>query len=311
MAASNTHYYAARDPLGAEGDFVTAPEISQIFGELVGLALVDLWVRAGSPAPVFLCELGPGRGTLMSDALRAAGQVPGFREAARTHLVETSPALRREQIRRLPDAVHHDRLDTLPASGPLLLVANEFFDALPIAQQVRVGSEWQERRVTERNGDLVFLPEGAEIRETGDAAQTVAAALATRLTAQGGAALVIDYGYAGGETGDTLQAVRAHQKVSPLAFPGEADLTAHVDFAALAEAARRKGAEVSGPVSQAAFLSALGIGLRAERLMAAAPGRSEEISAAVHRLTAPSEMGALFKVLALRAPGWPPIAGVG
>jgi NADH dehydrogenase [ubiquinone] 1 alpha subcomplex assembly factor 7 len=322
MAESNARYYASRDPLGAAGDFVTAPEVSQMFGELIGLWLADLWDRAGRPTGACYVELGPGRGTLARDALRAgkaAGWVPPV------HLVETSPALTALQREACPDATWHGDLSTLPADAPLLIVANEFLDALPVRQLVRAPAGWRERMVGLDGEDLRFVagdrpmdaavpetwrdaPEGA-ILETAPAAAAVVAELAARLARQGGAALMIDYGHDQPRLGSTLQAVRAHAKVDPLSAPGKADLTAHVDFAALAEVARADGARWLGTVSQGQFLRALGIDARAQRLAAAAPERSEAIAAARARLVGDEAMGALFKVMALAAPDWPDAAG--
>ena len=318
MAVANAHYYASRDPLGSAGDFTTAPEISQIFGEVLGAWLVDVWERAGSPADVRLVELGPGRGTLMADLLRVAGR----RLAAAPYMVETSPALRAEQARRVTAAVHCESLDEVPGGAPLLLVANEFFDALPVRQFVRTARGWRERVVTLHGDGFAtaagpgqadaLVPEGlrdapeGSVFETSPAASAVAAAIGARLAADGGAALVIDYGYAGPALGETLQAVRGHAPADPFAAPGEADLTAHVDFAALAAAA---GVRAYGPAPQGAFLGALGIGARARALAAVQPGRAGEIAAALHRLTAPEAMGTLFKAIALTGPGWPEPAG--
>mgnify|MGYP003131196130 CR=1 FL=1 len=304
MARCNAHYYGTRDPLGAAGDFTTAPEISQMFGELIGLWALDLWTRAGAPKDIMLVELGPGRGTLLADALRAA---PPLAAQARIHLIETSRSLRQAQAGRIPGATWHDSIDDIPRGAPLIVIANEFFDALPVRQQVRVSGGWKERQIVDEDG-LRFAPTGTSIRETCPAATAIMARLGQRIGGDGGAALIIDYGYAGGEHGDTLQAVSRHRHADPLADPGEADLTAHVDFAALAEAAN--GLKVGGPVSQAAFLSALGIGLRAESLARRNPQAQEALSAAVHRLTAPAEMGALFKAMVLTHPAWPHPAGV-
>ena len=306
MGRCNAHYYGARDPFGAEGDFTTAPEISQMFGELIGAWAADLWQRAGAPSPFQLVELGPGRGTLMRDLLRAAGAATGFRQAAEVVFVETSPALRQRQRQAVPQALHTADFADVPAGAPLILIANELFDALPVVQCVHDRS----RRVVAQGGKLRFEPAAEGVRETCPEGAQLAGDIAARLAESGGGALIVDYGYAGGETGDTLQAVKAHEQVHPLAFPGEADLTAHVDFAALREAAETGGARVHGPVTQAAFLNALGIGLRAEMLMkrVAAEERGK-IAAAVRRLTAPDQMGALFKAMALTAPGWPQPAG--
>ncbi|MFM9934733.1 MAG: class I SAM-dependent methyltransferase [Novosphingobium sp.] len=323
MAESNARYYAARDPLGTDGDFVTAPEISQMFGELIGLWLADICQRAGQAQGACYVELGPGRGTLASDALRAAGRA-GF--APPVHFVETSPALTALQRAAHPQAMWHQDLSTLPDDRPLLIVANEFLDALPVRQLVRTGAGWRERMVGlagetlvpvagERPMDaavpagLASVPEGS-ILETSPAAATVVQEVAGRLTAQGGAALFIDYGYTVPRLGSTLQAVRAHRKVGVFASPGEADLTAHVDFAALVPVAEAQGARWLGTCEQGAWLRALGIEARARALTNASPHAAAAISAAAARLTGTQEMGTLFKVMGLAAPGWPDGAGL-
>ncbi|HEV2567447.1 class I SAM-dependent methyltransferase [Sphingomonas sp.] len=321
MAAANRHYYATRDPLGAAGDFTTAPEISQMFGELIGLWLADLWLRAGKP-DVYYVELGPGRGTLAADALRAMRSAELFPPV---HLVETSPSLREQQQQRCPGATFHDDVDGLPGDRPLLIVANEFFDALPVRQLVRAASGWRERHVTWANPLFVpvasgpplddILPDAlreappGSIIETSPASAAIARRIGHRLATQGGAALIVDYGYEGPAIGDTLQAVRAHEYANPFEEPGERDLTAHVDFATLAEAARAEGALSFGPIGQGEWLERMGIWSRAERLMAGAPERREEIAGAVERLTGTEQMGTLFKTLALAAPSWPQPAG--
>ena len=301
MEACNAYFYATRDPLGAGGDFTTAPEIHQMFGELVGAALADVWTRAGKPAESVYVELGPGRGTLASDALRVLRRA-GFEGEA--HLVETSPALRAAQSELLPEAVFHDSIESLPAR-PLLLAANEFFDALPIRQFI----EGRERHVILAAGGFAFDRDGA-IVEQAPAREEVAEKLGKHLATHGGAALIIDYGYAGGEQGDTLQAVRGHKFSYVLDHPGEQDLTAHVDFAALAEAARRGGAVPSRIASQGTWLETLGIGARAMALAAKNPQDTEAIAAARRRLCDEEEMGRLFKVMALRSPDWPEVAGL-
>lgn len=324
MAESNAYYYAARDPLGAAGDFVTAPEISQMFGELVGVWLADIWQRAGRPEGACFVELGPGRGTLARDALRAArrgGLCP------EVHFVETSPALKALQEAAHPDARWHDDLSSLPADRPLLIVANEFLDALPVRQLVRMGDGWRERMVgVDAEGTLIPVAgarpmdmavparftdaaEGAII-ETSPAAVTVVQEVSRRLAEQGGAALFIDYGYVEPQLGSTLQAVRAHRKADVFAQPGEADLSALVDFATLAAIAEQAGAQWLGTSEQGPWLAALGIGARAGSLARAAPHAAEAIEEATIRLTAPAEMGALFKVMGLAAPGWPDGAGL-
>jgi len=317
MAAANAHYYATRDPLGTAGDFTTAPEISQMFGELLGLALADVWQRAGSPHADYV-ELGPGRGTLAADALRAmakAGLAPPV------HLVETSPVLCAAQTERLPGATWHDTLSTLPEDRPLLVLANEFFDALPIRQLVRTATGWHERLVACQ--DTLFLPiagkevpdsvipaplrdaEPGAIIETSPAGVAVVRTLAQRLVAQGGAAILVDYGYQGPALGETLQAVRGHAYANPFDAPGEQDLTAHVDFATVLAAAAAEGASVQGPVDQGLLLTALGIDARLAALSRAAPDRAEALLAGRNRLVQPDQMGTLFKAVAITAPGWP------
>ncbi|MGR0185804.1 class I SAM-dependent methyltransferase [Azospirillum aestuarii] len=329
-------YYMRQDPFGVSGDFITAPEISQMFGELAGLWCVDTWARLGGPAPFHLVELGPGRGTLMQDALRAAALVPAFREAARVHLVETSPTLRarqKETLAGLPVA-WHDRLEDVP-EGPTLILANEFFDALPIRQVQKTNHGWFERLIdidsTESTDTPRFrfvleafgsagarlippalrdAPEGSVV-EVSPASQAVARLIGERLAAHPGAALVIDYGYRGGPVvGDTLQALRRHAYAPVLDAPGEADLTAHVDFVAIAAAAREGGAESFGPVDQGDWLVRLGIQPRAAALKRSATAtQAADIDSALARLIAPNQMGTLFKVLALASPGLGPPAG--
>jgi NADH dehydrogenase [ubiquinone] 1 alpha subcomplex assembly factor 7 len=317
-------YYATRDPLGARGDFITAPEVSQAFGELLGLWCADLWQRIGAPRELMLVELGPGRGTMMADALRAARIVPGFCEAARLHLVERGAPLRAAQERALGPARPrwHDRLDDVP-EGPTILLANEFLDALPVRQFVKRDA-WRERRIgVGSDGALEFVldtspsavdaPDGAEdgaVRETRPAASVLAQAIAARLARAGGAALVIDYGYAPSACGDTLQAMRRHRRHDILSDPSAADLTAHVDFASFAAAAEAAGARAWGPVPQGAFLLSLGIEARAQQLIARASDEAALlIRSGCRRLVDPAEMGTLFKALALTPADAPAPAG--
>ncbi|TWB15082.1 NADH dehydrogenase [ubiquinone] 1 alpha subcomplex assembly factor 7 [Nitrospirillum amazonense] len=331
-------YYTTRDPLGAAGDFTTAPEISQMFGELLGLWCAQAWLALGSPAPLHLVELGPGRGTLMADALRAMARVPGLTQALRVHMVETSPSLRARQratLAALPAAAQPphpiawaDSLAVVP-EGPLLVLANEFFDALPIRQMQKTARGWAERCVTwlepesrfawtlDAGGgaallvppDLRDAPEGAVV-ELCPAALTVAGEIGRRLATHPGAALVVDYGYDARPLGDTLQAVRGHAYAVVLDDPGQADLTAHVDFRTLAATAVAAGARSHGIVEQGALLHRLGIQQRAAALKrgAAAP-QAHAIDLALDRLAAPDQMGRLFKALALTSPGAPPPAG--
>ncbi len=325
---SDHGYYATRDPLGAAGDFTTAPEITQMFGELAGLALAQAWLDQGAPGRIALAELGPGRGTLMADLLRATAAVPGFRAAASVTLVEASPALRAAQRARLADAAPRwaDSADALPEDRPLYLIANEFLDALPIRQFVRAPQGWRERVVTAQDGRLAFAlaPPAAlaalshqladtapgEVVELCPALPAVLDALGRRLAAQGGCALVVDYG-GWRSRGDTVQAVRGHAPADPLDAPGAADLTAHVDFEAVVRAARAAGAEAWGPEPQGEWLMRLGLAQRAEALARALPGgetRANHLDA-VHRLTDAARMGTVFKALAITAPGAPPPPG--
>jgi NADH dehydrogenase [ubiquinone] 1 alpha subcomplex assembly factor 7 len=321
MAAANAHYYGTRDPLGAAGDFITAPEISQMFGEMIGAWLTDLWQRAGKPDAHYV-ELGPGRATLAADALRVMAKA-GFTPSV--HFVETSAPLSAMQAERVPRATWHADVTTLPDDAPLLIIANEFFDALPVHQMIRREDAWHERRVACQ--DVIFLPvvgkklpdelvpeelrdaPAGSIIETSPASVAIIRALAKRLAAQGGAGLIIDYGYDGPALGETLQAVRHHKPANPFEAPGEHDLTVHVDFATLAVMAELSGARVSGPVPQGDFLGMLGIGERAAALGSAQPQRSAEIAVAHRRLTHAAEMGSLFRAVALTAPGWPEPAG--
>lgn len=322
-------YYATRPRLGAKGegggDFITAPLVSQMFGELIGLWAVDVWTRLGQPAPFRLVEMGPGDGTLMSDVMRAARVVPTFRASAELWLVETSPPLRALQQDRL--AVHGprwtERLAEVPGGAPIILVANELLDCLPARQFVRTENGWAERRVgLDAEGRLMFglapapngfvpPPELAEVSagsvvEVSPAQAALGAEVGARVAADGGAGLFIDYGRDRPEVGDTLQALIAHRKVDVLASPGEADLTVHADFPAFAAAARATGAETTAIVGQGDFLRALGIDLRADALAKARPDRAEVIARQHHRLTDPAEMGTLFKAVCVHTPGFEP-----
>lgn len=316
-------YYTTRTPFGREGDFITAPEISQMFGEILGLALGQAWLDQGAPANAVLAEIGPGRGTLMADILRVFAKLPGG-DALSPHLIEASPALRTEQARRVPNATWHDTIAQLP-EGPVFLVANEFFDALPIRQFRRAADGWAERMVGLQDNRLTLglAPSGprpelaARLTDTtpGDVVETCAPALpvmteiARRIACHGGAALIVDYG-GWHSLGDTLQAVRQHARDEVLAHPGAADLTAQVDFEPLAEAARLAKAVASDLIPQGVFLERLGITARAQALARRLDGAALDAHVAAHRrLTHPDEMGTLFKVLGVSPPAAPPIAG--
>jgi NADH dehydrogenase [ubiquinone] 1 alpha subcomplex assembly factor 7 len=319
-------YYRRRAPLGAAGDFITAPEISQMFGELIGLWAAEVWRSMDQPDPVALIEFGPGRGTMMRDALRAARAVPKFRRAVGVHLIETSPNLQSQQRQTLSGIDDltvrwHARIDEVPAT-PAIIVANEFFDALPICQAERRTTGWHERVVAvDGSGALVLTVAGdplpdlapklppvvanARIGETFEWRPRKFAIEIGRRAAAGGAALIIDYGHVNSATGDTLQAVRLHRYANPLALPGLTDLTAHVDFEALGKAAQEAGARVHGPMEQGAWLKGVGIEARAAILRANAPlSKRADIAAAVERLTGtgPDQMGSLFKVIGFSAP---------
>lgn len=324
-------YYTNGGVFGTAGDFTTAPEISQMFGELLGLWCVSVWEALGAPTDFHWIELGPGRGTLLADAWRAAALRPAFRRAARICAVESSPALRLVQkelwTRQGIAAQWFDRFDDVSADVPCLILANEFFDALPSRQYLGVAGGWRERLVSWGDGQFTFtaspvppqdgilLPPKSgpgAVYECSPARARLATSLARRVAVHGGAALIVDYGYEGPAIGDTLQALRAHAKVSALAEPGMADLTTHVDFNEIALAAISEGVQVHGPVQQNGFLRDLGIEARAAKLKhGRSPQAAAEIDAALERLTADAEMGSLFKVMALahrscgQLPGFP------
>jgi NADH dehydrogenase [ubiquinone] 1 alpha subcomplex assembly factor 7 len=329
-------YYRRRHPIGGEGDFITAPEISQIFGELIGLWCADLWQRMGAPDPVRVIELGPGRGTLMADFLRAAAAVPNFRRAIRLTLVEASPVLRATQAEQLaaaaPDLIpsFSEALDMVP-DGPVLIVANEFFDALPVRHFIRGPGGWGERLVAvDKAGRLIFIDGPADplaaalvppalkdspvgtIAELCPAAAALAGGIAARIARHPGAALLIDYGHAAATPGATLAAIRRHQGAAVLDDPGMSDLSAHVDFATIRATAEAAGATAYGPVPQGEFLAALGAGARLAALCAnASPDQREMLALGLRRLIDPREMGTLFKAMALVSPGRPAPAGFG
>lgn len=306
-------YYTTRDPLGAAGDFTTAPEISQMFGEMLGVWVATVWAGMGSPG-FALIELGPGRGTLMADVLRVLGPTGARPEI---WLVETSPTLRAEQARRIPGARFADRLEDVP-QGPMILLANEFLDALPVHQYLRTPGGWREQQVGLVEGALAFglsapVPDRETPRdwlEVSPTADTVTDRIAMRLGNAPGAALLVDYGYAAGDPppGLTLQALRNHGHVSPLQTPGDCDLTWLIDFDRVRH---RLGTTTTHVATQGAFLAAMGIGPRAQSLAKAAPGDATGIADALERLTAPDQMGTLFKVLSACSPNLPPPPGFG
>jgi len=325
-------YYVSRDPLGREGDFITAPEVSQMFGELLGLWAASVWKAIGSPRLLRLIEIGPGRGTMMADALRALRVVPPLYQALSVHLVEVNPVLREKQKAALSgsrDIAWHDNIDDVP-DGPSIIFANEYFDVLPIHQAVRGENGWHERTIQiDDSGKLEFgmasepiprfevllpplvraAPAGAVFEWRPDAEIMK---IASRVRDQEGAAVIIDYGHLRSDVGDTLQAIARHSFADPLENPGEADLTAHVDFQALARAADDIGARVHGPVPQGDFLKRLGIETRALTLMAkAAPEVSEDIAGALQRLIGGGRggMGQMFKVLGVSEPNLTTLAG--
>jgi NADH dehydrogenase [ubiquinone] 1 alpha subcomplex assembly factor 7 len=327
-------YYVARDPLGREGDFTTAPEVSQMFGELLGLWAASVWKAIGSPSVLRLIELGPGRGTMMADALRALRVLPPLYQSLSVHLVEINPVLREKQKSTLAgvrNIAWHERLNEVPG-GPSVILANEYFDVLPVHQVVKRETGWHERVVEiDGNGQLAFgtaaepTPRFAALLPPLVRAAPVGAVfewrpdaeimrIATRVRDHGGAALIIDYGHLRSDAGDTFQAIARHSFADPLKNPGQADITAHVDFQALARAAEDLGARVHGPVPQGDFLKRLGIETRAVTLMAkTTPEISEDISGALKRLTGGGRggMGSMFKVLAVSESKLTSLAGFG
>jgi NADH dehydrogenase [ubiquinone] 1 alpha subcomplex assembly factor 7 len=326
-------YYVSRDPLGREGDFTTAPEISQMFGELLGLWAASVWKAIGSPPLLRLVELGPGRGTMMADALRALRVLPPLYQALSVHLVEINPVLREKQRAQLTGTRSiewHDSIDDVP-DGPAIILANEYFDVLPIHQVVKGETGWHERTVEiDSSGKLVFgaapepmprfevlLPPLVRAAPTGAVFEWRPDAeimkIATRVRDQDGVALIIDYGHLRSDAGDTFQAIARHSFADPLTSPGQADVTAHVDFEALVRAAEAVGARVHGPVPQGDFLKRLGIETRAVTLMAKASHEvSEDISSALQRLIGGGRggMGSMFKVLAISEPNLISLAGL-
>ena len=314
-------YYATRDPFGASGDFTTAPEISQMFGELIGLCLAQTWMDQGAPAQITLAEIGPGRGTLMADALRATRGVVGFHAALSVHFIETSPTLRKRQAEAVPDATWHDSIETLP-QAPLYLVANEFFDALPIRQFTRDKAGWREHMVGVQGDTLLMglsapapialLEDRLSDTKEGDivehcpALPSIVGEMSQRIEAHGGAALIIDYGD-WHSLGDTLQALQNHDTANPFANPGMADLTAHVDFEAIAKAATC----FTRVTPQGVFLERLGITPRAQALAKGLTDAALEAHIQAHwRLTHPDAMGSLFKVIGLFSSNGIPPAGL-
>ena len=330
MAACLQHpefgYYVRRPAIGAEGDFITAPEISQIFGELLGLWCAAVWQQMGEPARLHLIELGPGRGALMADMLRSARLLPAFRRAIAVHLVESNATLVTLQKERLAaeSAINwHRALPDVLSDGAVIVVANEFFDALPIAQYVLLDGAWRQRLVgldaagafQFQNGDVTDVDWACpavdgDVREVCEAVPTMMARFGEFSRTRDFAAVVIDYGSGDDLPGDTLQAVRRHHYTSPFAVPGESDLTTHVNFADLARAAHAQGLAVDGPTTQAEFLGALGIVQRGSRLMSANPDKAGSIEAGVARLLAPNGMGARFKAIGLRGRSVPPLPGL-
>ena len=325
-------FYPTRDPLGSEGDFITAPEISQMFGELIGIFALQSWRDMGRPETVQLVELGPGRGIMMSDMMRAAHMDADFVRAVNITMIEASPALEAVQAKNLaacPAPVTWARALSNVGPGPSIIVGNEFLDCLPIRQFIRHDGAWHERMVMrdpEDEGALIYgrsatNEAGLDLSafdgaQDGDLAEynpgltQICAQLHDRFASHAGRALLIDYGPAISEVGDTVQAISRHQKVDPLAAPGEADLTARVDFGALSRAAREQGVDSYGPVTQAQFLEAMGIELRAAKLAQQSERHKPIIARQLHRLMDEHAMGSLFKVMALQSHGLPKPIGV-
>ncbi len=313
MGEAIAHYYQNQTPFGTKGDFITAPEISQMFGELVGLWCVDIWIKLGKPTALHLIECGAGRGTMMADMLRATKALPAFHDTLSVHLVETSMSLMVEQKQTLEgyDVMWHESMDQIPLSAPFILIGNEFLDALPIDQYQFHKGAWHKRLVGVDGGKLVFTTsedkvevshygQEGDVIEISPARDAFVADVAAKLKQQSGAALFIDYGHHKSAVGDTLQAVKDHEPVDVLTFAGEADITAHVDFESIAQEAQEKGCNVPPVAAQGAFLQALGITQRAEALARSAnEAQINDIQTALVRLTAAKEMGVLFKALAI------------
>ncbi len=307
-------YYQKQIVFGEKGDFITAPEISQMFGEMIGLQLAEKWFQLGKPAETHLIELGPGRGTLMADILRAANSIPEFHQSLKIHFIEASVQLRKLQKEKVPTANWHEQIQDIP-EGFSLIIANEFFDALPIHQYEKRDGVWFERMITHQKNSLEYtlslpgpqfalIPQSAKDRanntvlEVCPSGLSITGILSDRLKKSGGAAIIIDYGYARSTGGDTFQALKDHKFISPLTEPGHADITAHVAFDQLAQAANEKGIKVQGPYEQGQYLMASGIGVRAQKLATGAnSNKQEKILSELKRLTATDEMGQLFKVL--------------
>jgi NADH dehydrogenase [ubiquinone] 1 alpha subcomplex assembly factor 7 len=326
LCLSHPHhgYYAVGRPIGAAGDFITAPEISQMFGELIGFFLVNLWQQMGEPKSFTLLELGPGRGTLMQDALRAASKADGFENALHLQLYESNKLLRGDQERRLGSYSPYWASDVDAVSeDPLFVVANEFFDALPIKQFVKTDDGWHERLVGLVEGQRSFglsptpIADSAapvevhgayagEVLELSNAAVEITQRLSRRVALQGGTILAIDYGYEKTQTGETLQAVKSHAFADVLEFPGETDISSHVNFGVLGDAARSTGLAVAPLAKQGEWLLKLGLGQRAKALASANPSEAGNIARAIERLTSPEQMGTLFKVLCAHSPGLRP-----
>ncbi len=328
MGLALTHprsgYYTGTDPLGAKGDFITAPEISQMFGEIIGFFLVNLWQQMGQPTSFTLLELGPGRGTLMQDTLRAASKADGFENALHLQLFESNAILKAEQEKRLSAYSPYWSTDIDAVSDdPIFVIANEFFDALPIRQFVKTDDGWHERLIGRKNDARIFglspepiaesaAPEqvrgtfAGEVLELSAAAADVMQRLARKVSLQGGAILAIDYGYRKTQTGETFQAVKDHAFADPLEAPGEADLSSHVNFEVLAAAAKTTGLAVPPLADQGEWLLKLGLGERARKLAKSNPAEAANIARAIERLTSPEQMGTLFKVLCAHSPGLTP-----
>lgn len=323
MRIANNAYYNQADPFGVDGDFITAPEISQMFGELIALWMTDIWMRHNSPANVNYVELGPGRGTLGADILRSTKQ---FNFSPKPYFVETSDILRKAQAQAVPDATFCQSIDELPEEGPLFIIANEFFDALPIRQFIATHSGWRERVVASDKGDKFiampgtvamdnFIPDNIRnaptdsIYETSPDTSNIIYELISRINNQGGVMLIIDYGYDALGHGNTLQAVSDHHFADPLDKPGTRDLSAHVNFLEIANIAKLRNMKINGPINQGQWLQNLGINVRAEKLISSSPEYSDDINQARLRLISEDEMGRLFKVVAIVHPDWPAAEG--
>lgn len=323
----NEHYYTSRDPLGVDGDFITAPEISQMFGELLGMWIADYWIKMGEPSRFTLLECGPGRGTLMADILRTFKFVPGVSEAVQVVLLETSESLIQKQKNTLQEfeIEHISSIHDFDGEQPVVIIGNEFLDALPIDHYEYSDGKWQQKQIISKGDSYAYVndgedytsdlelylearsePSAGDMLEVSPAREAFIQECSEIIKNQGGAILFIDYGYVEPAFGESFQALQNHKFVDVLHEPGECDLTSHVDFFTLKEVMKEEGLDVYGAITQGEFLNRLGLQIRADRLKSnASPEEARDIDLAFHRLSGAREMGQLFKVIAGVSHGTP------